>query len=106
MTTKEEPVSKVTFDQMADFKFMAAYEAYSRAFDKVQGTEERRRMNDIVSQLSNGEISYPRFYSEINRYQEDFGGGREFQRMRIKGQRKRAYRRDQQEKDRIKRHKR
>lgn len=105
MTTEKEPVSKVVFDDMADFKFTAAYETYSTSFENADGSEERSRLNTIISQLFNKEISYPRFYSEIDRYRED-SSGREFRRARIKGQRKRAYRRDQQEKDRIARHRR
>jgi len=105
MAMEKEPVSKVIFDQMADFKFTAAYEAYSTSFENTDGPEERRRLNNSISQLFNKEISYPRFYSEINQYRED-SRGREFRRVRIRGQRKRAYRRDQQEKDRIARHRR
>lgn len=106
MTMEEEHVPKITFDQMTDFKFTAAYEAYSKLFDTMKRPEERRRLNDNISQLFNKEISYPRFYSEINRYREDSSEGREFRRVRIQGQRKRAYRRDQQERDRSRRHKR
>ena len=106
MTVEEEPVSKVIFDQMADFKFTVAYETYSKSFENADGPEERRRLNNIISQLFNKELSYPRFYSEIDQFRKDSDGGREFRRARIRGQRKRAYRRDQQEKDRIKRHKR
>lgn len=105
MTEAEEPVSKVAFEEMNDFKFAAAYEAYSKAFDDVEGAEQRRQLNDLVSQLSRDEISYGRFYSEINQFRED-EGGRQFRRARIYGQRKRAYRRDQVERDRSKRHKR
>ena len=105
MTEAEEPISKVTFEEMNDFKFAAAYEAYSKAFEDVQGAEQRRQLNDLVSQLSRDEISYGRFYSSINQFRED-EGGRQFRRARIYGQRKRAYRRDQAERDRSKRHKR
>jgi len=106
MTVEEEPVSKVTFDEIADFKLKAAYTTYSQLYDEVDRAEERLRLNDLISQLLNEKISFPHFYSEINRYKEDSRRGREFHRTRIKGQRKRAYRRDQQEKERIKRHKR
>ena len=102
---EEEKVSKVVFNQTADFKFAAAYETYSQSFDNVDDNEERLRLNNIISQLSNNEISYSQFYREINQYREE-SQGREFRRAQIKGQRKFAYRRDQQEKDRIKRHRR
>lgn len=105
MAVEEEPVSKVTFEGINDFKFSAAYEAYSKAYDEVPGAEQRRQLNDLVSQLSKDEISFGRFYGEINRFRED-AGHRQFRRVRIQGQRKRAYRRDQAERDRHKRHKR
>ena len=106
MTMGEEPATKLEFDRMIGFKFTAAYEAYSKLFDEVEGLEEKRELNDNISKLFNDEISYPRFYSELNQYREDSKGGREFRRVRIQGQRKRAYRRDEQKKDRIKRHRR
>ncbi len=105
MNAEEEQVSKLTFEEVADFKFSAAYEAYSKAFDEVPGDEQRRILNDLVTQLSRDEISYGRFYGEINQFRED-SNGRQFRRARIQGQRKRAYRRDQVERDRSKRHKR
>lgn len=106
MTMEEGPVSKVTFDQITDFKFKAAYETYSNLFDAVNGTDERRRLNESISQLFNNEISYQHFYSEANRYRGETERGQGFRRVRIQSQRKRDYRRDQQERDRSKRHKR
>lgn len=103
---EKEPVSKVEFKQMTDFKFKAACEAYSKLFDETEGSEERIELNKNISQLFNKEISYPVFYREISRYREDSGRRLRFRRVRIKGQRKRAYRRDQQKKNRIERHKR
>lgn len=105
MNAEEEQVSKLTFEDIADFKFSAAYEAYSKAFEDAPGAEQRQKLNDLVSQLSRDEISYGRFYGEINQFRED-SDGRQFRRARIQGQRKRAYRRDQVERDRHKRHKR
>lgn len=105
VTDEERTVSKVTFEETNDFKFSAAYETYSKAFDDASSEEDRQRLNDLVSQLSNDEISYSRFYKEINYFRED-ASGRRFGRARIFGQRKRAYRRDQVDKDRNKRHKR
>lgn len=105
MTSEEGTVSKVTFEDVTDFKFSAAYEVYSRAFDEASNDENRQSLNDLVSQLSRDEISYSHFYRDINSFREDTGG-RGFRRARIFGQRKRAYRRDQVEKDRNKRHRR
>ncbi len=100
----EGPVPKIELDT-ADFKFSAAYEVYSKAFDDAPGDEERSKLNELLSRLSKNEISYPRFYSEMDQYRKD-AGGRGFRRARIQGQRKRAYRRDQVERERSKRHKR
>ncbi len=105
MTSEEETVSKVTFEDVTDFKFSAAYEAYSRAFDEAPNEEDKQILNDLVSQLAKDEISYSHFYRDINSFRDDTGG-RGFRRARIYGQRKRAYRRDQVEKNRNKRHKR
>jgi len=105
VTAEEEPITKITFDDVTDFKFTAAYEVYSKAFDEISREEDRQQLNDLVTQLSSEEISYPRFYGEMSRFRGD-PGAREFRRVRIQGQRKRAYRRDQQKRDRIKRHKR
>jgi hypothetical protein len=102
---EEGPVDKLEFSENVDFKFSAAYEAYSKAFDEVSHEETKKKLNELVAKLSSSEMSYPRFYSELNQFRED-SGGREFRRARISGQRKRAYRRDQIEKDRNKRHKR
>jgi hypothetical protein len=69
------------------------------------GDEEKNILNENISQLYNNEINYSRFYNKVNEYRGNAVKGRWFHRKRIKGQRKRAYRRDQQEKNRIKRHK-
>jgi hypothetical protein len=103
---EKEPVLKIDFEQMTDFKFKAAYEAYSKLFDETEGREKRTELNNNISQLFNKEISYPVFYREISRHREDSGRRRRFRRIRIKGQRKRAYRRVQQKKNSIERHRR
>ncbi|UCH57684.1 MAG: hypothetical protein JSV18_01855 [Candidatus Bathyarchaeota archaeon] len=105
MTQEEETTSKVTFDETTDFKFSAAYEAYSRAFDEASDTEVRHRLNELVTRLHGEEIGYPQFYRELDQFREDSGGKR-FRKVRIQGQRKRAYRRDQIKVDRNKRHRR
>ncbi len=106
MRTEELDAPKVTFEQIRDFKFKVAYEAYSNLFDKTHEIKERHSLNTLISQLSNKEISYQQFYGEINRYRGGADRTREFSRMRIQGQKKRDYRRDEQKKQRIKRHKR
>ena len=82
---EEETVSKITFDQLADFKFIAAYEVYSKLFDNTDGTEDRRKLNNNISQLFNTELSYHHFYNEINHNGEAPRQDRKFHGMRIKG---------------------
>ena len=91
---------------MTDFKFIAAYDGYSRAWNNRQEIEERRRLNGLIFQLFNKEISYPHFYREIDQYTRGSSRGREFRRVRIQGERKRDYRRKEQRRSRQKRHKR
>ena len=101
-----EPVSKIEFDKDPDFKFQAAYGAYSDLFNEMIDSKVRCILNDNVSKLFNNEISYPQFYKAINHYRENSGRTRRFHRTKIRGKRKWAYRRDQQEKNRQQRHKR
>lgn len=105
MAEEREVVNKVTFGFESDFKFAAAYEAYSSVFDEISGFEDRQMLNDLISQLFNKEITYSHFYREINRFRDE-PAPRKFVRTRIEGQRKRAYRRSEQKKDRLKRHRR
>ncbi len=104
--TKEEEVSKITFDNKNDFKFKVAYEKYSYIFDNVYGEEKRSKLNNCISKLFNKEISYPQFYREINQYRAASSEDQIFQRTRIQGQRKREYRHKIRKMERIKRHKR
>ena len=104
MATEEESITKLTFDSI-DFKFVAAYEAYSKVFNDAIAEGVKQELNELVTKLSADEISYPRFYSRISQFREE-GESREFRRVRIKGSRKFAYRRKEQERNRIKRHKR
>ena len=106
MTMEDETVSKIVFGSMPDFKFSVAYEAYSKSFDRVNGAQERRRLNDVIVKLFNKEIGYPQFYDEINPNLATSDRGREFQSPRVSGQRKRDYRRDEQKRESIRRHKR
>jgi len=102
----EEPVLKIKFDQPTVFKFQAAYKAYSELFDESTETDERRILNDSISKLYGNEISYIQFYKKIDQCRDYPGKGWRFHRTKIKGKRKWAYRRDQQEKNRLSRHKR
>jgi len=106
LTVDEKPVSKLTFQRMNDFKFTAAYNVYSLAWDNRQGDDDRMRLNSLITQLFNEEISYPHFYREMEQYKGSLSGSREFRRARIQGERKRDFRRKEQRRSRQKRHKR
>ena len=106
MSDDEGSISKIHDDEITDFKLKAAYRTYSQLFDDIEEMVERRKLNDLMSRLVNEEIGFQQFYGEINRYKENVSQSRRFHRTSIRGQRKRAYRRDQQEKERIRRHKR
>ena len=105
VAAEEETVAKVVFEDVSDFKFNVAYEAYSKAFDKMSRAEEKRRLNNKISQLYKNEISYGSFYNEINQYLGEVGGSQGFSRARIQTKSKREYRREEQKVERIKRHK-
>ena len=102
----KEPILKIKFDQMTDFKFQAAYKAYSNLFDELSETTIKCLLNNNISKLRGKEIDYIRFYKNINRFRDSPRGEQRFHRKKIKGQRKWAYNRAQQERNRIKRHKR
>ena len=100
---EKEAVEKKIF-QIPDFKFIAAYNVYSKKFNESD-EEERQRLNELITRLSEDELSYPSFYEEISKDDSESRRYR-FHRSRIEGTRKFAYRRAEQKTDRIKRHKR
>ncbi len=101
----EEAVEKKVFDN-TDFKFAAAYGAYSERFTQSESDEERQRLNDLIVNLDANEISYPNFYEEVSRPDREEGERRyRFHRTRISGSRKFAARKAEQKSDRVKRHK-
>lgn len=102
----EEPVLRIEFDQVTGFQFQAAYKAYSDLYDESTDVSTRKYLNDCITKLHKDEISNKEFYEKINQCRESAGKYYRFHRMRIRGKRKRAYRRDQQERDRMRRHKR
>ncbi len=102
----EEATEKKVFEN-TDFKFTTAYGAYSERFEKSEKDEERQRLNDLIVKLDANEISYPNYYEEISRPDQEEGERRyKFHRTRISGSRKFAARKAEQKSDRVKRHKR
>jgi len=101
----EKIVSKLLLDKPSDFKFHAAYNVYSDAWDRNPSPEVREKLNAIMTSLSSNEIDYPSFYQEISQYRTELGlgyGGS----GRIQTQRKREFRRREERKERNSRHRR
>jgi len=67
----EEAVSKLLIDKPSDFRFHATYLIYSQAWDKSTSQEIRRKLNEIMTSLSKGEIDYKTFYERIGQYRAD-----------------------------------
>ena len=101
----EENVDKLSFDK-EDFKFVAAYNVYSSKFEEADDPGKQAYLNELISKLEAEEIEYPSYYRLIAETDGDSGRRYQYHRVRVEGSRKFAYRRSQQEKDRIKRHKR
>lgn len=102
----EESIEKKIFEK-TDFKFNAAYGAYSEKFEQTEDNEEKKHLNELIIKLEAGEISYPNFYEEISKPDiEEEEKRYRFHRSRIQGSRKFAARRAEQKTDRIKRHRR
>jgi hypothetical protein len=101
---KDESVSKLIIDEPSDFRFHAAYTAYSKAWDNASSEEDKVKLNEIMHSLSEGKTSYTVFYGELSHFREEFTEYRG--RTRIRGQRKRDWRRSEAKKMRSSRHKR
>ena len=103
----EEAIDKKVFEN-TDFKFIAAYGAYSEKYEQSDNDEERQRLNDLIVNLDANDITYPNFYEEVSKSgkQEEDDRRYQFHRTRISGSRKFAARKAEQKSDRVKRHKR
>jgi hypothetical protein len=100
-----EPVVKQMVDRPSDFRFHAAYMVYSEAWDRTSSSEDKLRLNEAITMLSEDKIDCETFYRQISQYRghtgtDQFGGGRAF----IETQRKRDWRRREQKDERNKRH--
>ncbi len=99
----EEQVTKLTIDRPSDFRFHAAYLAYSKTWDKTASQEVKTKLNEIMLSLSNEEISYSNFYKQLGQYR---GHRSKYYRKRIETQRKRDWRKRQARDMRNARHRR
>ncbi|MFB0514652.1 MAG: hypothetical protein ACETVQ_03650 [Candidatus Bathyarchaeia archaeon] len=108
--TTEEPkpeskeVTKLMIDRPSDFRFHAAYLAYSETWNKTASEEIKTKMNEIMLSLTKNEISYSNFYKELGQYREQ--SSKYYARRRIHTQRKRKWRKRRAKEIRNARHKR
>jgi len=88
----DEKITKLMIDRPSDFRFHAAYIAYSETWDKTTSEEKKNELNQITSSLSSGEISYPEFYKRLDQIRRPDSKNYAFSRTRIETQRKKDWR--------------
>jgi hypothetical protein len=103
--TQIEEVTKLLIDKPSDFKFHAAYLAYSKTWDKIASPNTRTELNDMLLSLSKEEMDYSSFYRALDDYRRRGSKHYEFSRERIETQRKRDWRKKQTRSQRNQRHK-
>ena len=104
----KETVPKLMIDRPSDFKFHAAYFAYSQAWDKTSTQETKIKLNEIISSLSKEEMNYESFYEIMGQYIGDGSGSKHYAYTRdiIETQRKRDWRKREERAARNARHRR
>lgn len=100
----EEP-KKLLLDNPSDFRFHAAYLAYSQTWDRIDLPQTRNELNGILRCLSKEEMSYSSFYRTLDEYRRRGSKHYEFSRQRIETQRKRDWRMKRNRQERNSRHK-
>ncbi len=100
----EEEATKLMIDKPSDFRFHAAYLAYSETWDKIFSQETKTELNEIISLLSEEKISYSSFYKRLDEYRRQDSTHYAFPRKRIETQRKRDWRKRQNKDMRNKRY--
>lgn len=105
--TRDKPtVPKLMIDEPSDFRFHAAYEAYSKIWVRDPPHEVKKELNTMISLLSEKKLSYKDFYLQIGKYRRDFTPDHHLRgRRRIQTQRKRDWRRKEARKKRDSRYK-
>ena len=104
-TQQTDQAPKLLIDNPSDFKFHAAYLAYSKTWDKIASPDTRNELNDLLTSLSKDEISYPSFYTTLDDYRRRGSKHYEFPRERIETQRKRDWRKKRTKQERNSRYK-
>jgi len=96
-------VQKLKEEKPLDFRFHAAFMAYSKAWDDNSSEETRTKLNELVSSLEEDDASYEMFYASLGQFRKD---RTEYQsRARFKGQRKMEWRKSEAKSARNARHK-
>jgi len=98
--TQTEEATKLLIDKPSDFKFHAAYLAYSETWDKITSSDTRIELNGILTSLSKKEMSYSSFYRTLDEYRRHGSRHYEFSRDRIETQRKRDWRKKRNKQER------
>ena len=101
--SEEQAPEKIIFNDKSEFKFTAAYEAYSRAFDNVDSSV-KAALNETITKLHDGKMDYSLFYNTINQHIQGADKGSSFRRARIEGQRKQEYAKDERKRGRNERY--
>ena len=101
--SEEQPPEKIVFKDKSDFKFTAAYEAYSKAFDNTESTI-KGELNEVITKLHDGKMDYGLFYNTINQHIQGADKGSSYRRARIEGQRKQEYNKDERKRGRNERY--
>jgi hypothetical protein len=102
---KTEEVTKLLIDDPSDFKFHAAYMAYSETWDKISSPDTKNELNGILTALSKEEVSYSNFYRTLDDYRRQGSKHYEYSRDRIETQRKRDWRQERNKQERNSRYK-
>lgn len=102
--TQTEETTKLLIDKPSDFKFHAAYLAYSETWDKIAAPDIKAELNGIIVSLSKDEMDYSSFYRAIDDYRRHGSKHYEFSREKIETQRKRDWRQKQNRSQRNQRH--
>ena len=98
----DEPVKKLEIDKPFEFKYHAAYLAYSKTWDENLSDEDRGKLNNLMKSLTDN--NYSNFYAALSQFRKDAKDGfRGREGFRVKS--KRAWNRSQAKSARISRHK-
>jgi hypothetical protein len=99
-----EQVDKLTIDKPSDFKFHAAYLAYSKTWEKIDSPTTKKELNSILLDLSKDKMEYDEFYKMLDEFRRQGSKHYEFSRQKIETQRKRDWRQKQNRSQRNQRH--